>query len=103
MSMVARDCLFLADVDISTNSNTFNFWIAEYEYINKLEYECIFSKLKESLKSIVTCWEYLFDQNPYESIYGLESEYISFFAKEYEYIYVNPKSVNCWHTYTQNL
>ncbi len=24
-------------------------------------------------------------QNPYESIYGLESEYISFFAIEYEY------------------
>ncbi len=28
---------------------------------------------------------HLFGQNPYESIYGLESEYISFFAIEYEY------------------
>ncbi len=26
---------------------------------------------------IVTCWQYIFfGQNPYESIYGLESEYI---------------------------
>ena len=31
--------------------------------------------------------EYIFGQNPYESIYGLESEYISFFAIEYEYNY----------------
>ena len=30
---------------------------------------------------------HLFGQNPYESIYGLESEYISFFAIEYEYNY----------------
>ena len=30
---------------------------------------------------------HLFDQNPYESIHGLESEYISFFAVEYEYNY----------------
>ncbi len=29
----------------------------------------------------------LFGQNPYESIYGLESECISFFAIEYEYNY----------------
>ena len=29
----------------------------------------------------------LFGQNPYESIYGPESEYISFFAIEYEYNY----------------
>ena len=28
---------------------------------------------------------YLFGQNPYESICGLESKYISFFAIEYEY------------------
>ncbi len=28
-----------------------------------------------------------FGKNPYESIYGLESEYISFFAIEYEYNY----------------
>ncbi len=30
---------------------------------------------------------HLFGQNPNESIYGLESEYISFFAMEYEYNY----------------
>ncbi len=30
---------------------------------------------------------HLFGQNPHESIYGLESEYISFFAIEYEYNY----------------
>ncbi len=30
---------------------------------------------------------HLFVQNPYESIYGLESEYISFFVIEYEYNY----------------
>ncbi len=39
---------------------------------------------------------HLFGRNPYESIYGLESEYISFFAIEYEYNYpwrdLSPKS-----------
>ena len=53
-----------AEVDISLNPNTLNFWTAEYEYIKKLEYKYI-----------------------YESIYSLESEYISFFAIEYEYNY----------------
>ncbi len=67
-----------ADVDISPNPNPFNFWTAESEYIKKLESEYLFfSKLKESVNPI--------GQNSNESIYGLESEYISLFAIEYEY------------------
>ncbi len=37
---------------------------------------------------------HLFGQNPYESIYGLESEYISFFAIEYEYS-TTPQTAGC--------
>ena len=74
----------LADVDISPNPNTFNFWTPESEYIKKKqESEYIFSKLKESLNPISSR-----HKNPHESIYGLESEYISFFAIEYEYNYL---------------
>ena len=37
----------LADVDISKNPNTFNFWASEYEYIKKkLEYEYILFKIE---------------------------------------------------------
>ena len=68
-SMKSKD--LLTDVDISPNLNTFNFWTSESEYIKKTGIRI-----------------HLFGQNPYESIYGLESEYISFFAIEYEYNYL---------------
>ena len=61
----------LADVDISLNPNPFNVWTSEYEYIKKLESEYIF----------------LYIEGIRESIYGLESEYISVFAIESEYNY----------------
>ncbi len=72
----------LADVDVSPNLNTFNFWTAEYEYIKKTGIRIHFFKIEGIHES-----NYLFGQNPYESIYGLESEYASFFAIEYEYNY----------------
>ena len=54
-----------------------------------MKYEYIFSKLKESMNPIISRHKiYLFGQNPYESIYALESEYISFFAIEYVYKYL---------------
>ena len=59
--------ILLADVDISLNSNPFNFWTSESEYIKK----------KTGIRI------HFFQ----ESIYGLESEYISFSAIEYEYNY----------------
>ncbi len=71
----------MADVDISPNPNPFNFWTSESEYIKKtgiwihLSWNCDMLRI------------HLFGQNPYESIYRLESEYISFFAIEYEYNY----------------
>ena len=76
----------MADVDISPSPNTFNFLTAKYEYIKKLEYKYIFQNWRN-------LWIQLFPdtkfcQNPYESIYDLESEYISFFAIEYEYNYL---------------
>ena len=83
----------MADVDISSNPNPFNFWTDGYEYINKKwNTNTFFSKLKESVNPIIsrlldTMRIHLFGQNPYEFIYGLESEYISFFAIEYEYNY----------------
>ena len=66
---------FLADVDISPNPNTFNFWTAESEYIKKKTGIRI-----HFFQSWRNLWIQLFGQNPYESIYGFESEYISFFA-----------------------
>ena len=66
----------LADVDISPNSNPFNVWIAKYEYIKKLEYEYIFYKVNES-------------------IYGLESEYISFFFLPW-----NTNTITQWEIWT---
>ncbi len=48
--------------------------------LKKLEYEYIFFQNWRNL------W-IQFGQNPYESIYGLESEYISFFGTEYQYNY----------------
>ncbi len=47
-----------------------------------LESEYIFFKIEGIRES-----NYFFGQNPYEFIYGLESEYISFFVIEYEYNY----------------
>ncbi len=71
----------LADVDISPNPNPFNFWTSEYEYIKKTGIWIHFFQNRRNpwiqLGSV--------GQNPYESIYGLESEYISFFAIEYKY------------------
>ncbi len=61
----------LADVDISPNPNPFNFWTAESEYIKKTGIRTHFFKI----------------EGIHESIYGLESECISFFAIEYEYNY----------------
>ncbi len=60
----------MADVDISPNPDPFICWTSESEYIKKTRIRIHF-----------------FGQNPYESIYGLESEYILFFAIEYEYNY----------------
>ncbi len=82
--------LVLADVDISPNPNTFNFWTSESEYIEKLGSEYIFFFKIEGIRESWNCDMlriHLYGQNPYESIYGLESEYISFFAIEYEYNY----------------
>ena len=79
----------LAHVNISPNPNIFNFWTSESEYIKKLESEYIFFKI-EGIRESWNCDMmriHLFGQNPYESIYGLESEYISFFAIECEYNY----------------
>ncbi len=72
----------MADVDISPNPDPFNFWTSESEYImiKNWNLNTFFFKIKGIR-------EHLFGQNPYESIYGLESEYISFFAIVYEYNY----------------
>ncbi len=51
--------------------------------LKKLESEYIFFKI-EGIRESNMLRIHLFGQNPYESIYGLESEYISFFAIEYE-------------------
>ncbi len=48
--------------------------------LKKLESEYFFFKIEGIRESN-------YFQNPYESIYGLESEYNSFFAIEYEYNY----------------
>ncbi len=80
---------FLADVDISPNPNPFNFWTSESEYIKKTGIRIHFffkiEGIRESNCDMLRI--HLFGQNPYESIYGLESEYISFLAIEYEYNY----------------
>ncbi len=72
----SRFARLLADVDISPNPDPFNFWTSESEYIKKTG---IRIHLCQNLV--------MHGQNPHESIYGLESEYISFFAIEYEYNY----------------
>ncbi len=71
----------LADVDISPNPNPFTFCTSESEYIKKTGIRIHFFQNRRNP------WIQLFGQNPYESIYGLESEYNSFFAIEYEYNY----------------
>ncbi len=58
----------LADVVISPNPNTFNFWPAKYEYIKKTGVRIHFFFKIEGIR----------ESNYYESIYDLESEYISF-------------------------
>ena len=72
---------YLADADISPNPDPFNFWISESGYIKKtgIKIEGILELFPDMLRI------HLFGQNPYEYIHGLESEYISFFAIEYNY------------------
>ncbi len=59
--------------------------------LKKLKYEYIFFFKIEGIhesncsRNCDMLRIYLFGQNPYESIFGLDSEYISFFAIEYEY------------------
>ncbi len=68
--------------------------------LKKLESEYIFFNIEGIRESnYFQTPIHLFGQNPNESIYGLESEYISFFAIEYEYNYpcrdmdLSPKAV----------
>ena len=86
----------MANVDICTNPNPFNFLTVESKYIKKLEYQYIIFKIEgihesnyfqaqksENMIPVLLRPEpgtpqYLFGQNPYGSIYGLESEYIYF-------------------------
>ncbi len=54
--------------------------------LKKLESEYIFIKIEGICESNYFQSQ-KFGQNPYESLSGLESDYISFFATEYEYNY----------------
>ena len=86
----------LADVDISPNPNTFNFWTAEYEYIKKTGIRIDFFFKIEGIR------EFIWSESIW--IHLSESEYISFFTIEYEYAYpvrdmdLSPCSVLARHT-----
>ncbi len=68
------------------NPNTLKKLESEYIY-TKIYTEYKIEGIREFKKAVPSALGLIISRHPYESIYGLESEYISFFAIEYEYDY----------------